>query len=125
MELQGGMFMNSYEKTCVAVKALDSKKARDITVLKIEDLTVISDYFVIATASSSTQLRALSDEVDFVLGEAGIAPLHKEGDAQSPWILLDYGDIVVHLFLEDSRMFYSLERLWSDATKVDVEEILK
>ncbi|MBO5454839.1 MAG: ribosome silencing factor [Clostridia bacterium] len=117
--------MNSYEKTCVAVKALDSKKARDITVLKIEDLTVISDYFVIATASSSTQLRALSDEVDFVLGEAGIAPLHKEGDAQSPWILLDYGDIVVHLFLEDSRMFYSLERLWSDATKVDVEEILK
>ena len=117
--------MNSYEKTCVAVKALDSKKARDITVLKIEDLTVISDYFVIATASSSTQLRALSDEVDFILGEAGIAPLHKEGDTQSPWILLDYGDVVVHLFLEDSRMFYSLERLWSDATEVNVEEILK
>ncbi len=117
--------MNSYEKTCLAVKALDNKKARDITVLKIEDLTVISDYFVIATASSSTQLRALSEEVDFVLSNEGISPLHKEGDSSSPWILLDYGDLVVHLFLEDSRMFYSLERLWSDATEVNVEEILK
>lgn len=117
--------MNSYEKTSLAVNALDSKKAHDITVLKIEDLTVISDYFIIATASSSTQLKALADEVEFVLKENGITPLHTEGDTSSPWLLLDYGDIVVHIFLEDSRMFYSLERLWSDATEISVEEILK
>lgn len=117
--------MNSYEKTCLAVKALDSKKARDISLLKIEDLTVISDYFIIATAGSSTQMRALADEVEFVLKEKDILPLHTEGDTSSPWLLLDYGDMVVHIFLEDSRMFYSLERLWSDATEISVEEILK
>ena len=122
---KGGQFMDSYEKVCLAVKALDGKKAKDISVLKIEDLTVISDYFIIATASSSTQLKALKEEVEFVLGENGVQTLHTEGSAASPWILLDYGDVVVHLFMEDSRMFYSIERLWSDAVEVDTEEILK
>ena len=117
--------MDSYEKVCLAVKALDGKKAKDISVLKIEDLTVISDYFIIATAYSSTQLKALKEEVEFVLGENGVQTLHTEGSAASPWILLDYGDVVVHLFMEDSRMFYSIERLWSDAVEVDTEEILK
>ena len=117
--------MNSYEKTCLAVKALDGKKAKDIQVLKIEDLTVISDYFIIATASSSTQLKALKEEVEYVLSENGENALHTEGSSSSPWILLDYGDVVVHLFMEDSRMFYSIERLWSDATVVATEDILK
>ena len=107
------------------VKTLDSKKASDITLLKIEELTVLSDYFVIASASSTTQLKALAGEVEYALGEEGIKPLHAEGYNSDSWILLDYGSIVVHIFMKDSRMFYSLERLWSDAQVVDISDIIE
>ena len=107
------------------VKAVDLKKAEDITVLKIDDLTVMSDYFVIASASNTTQLKALAGEVEFELEKIDVRPSHIEGYEGGIWVLLDYGSIIVHLFLKDSRMFYSLERLWSDAKQIDISNWLK
>jgi len=100
---------------------LDSKKGIDIEVIKVEDLTIIADYFVICTGTSSTHVKALSDEVEFKLREnKAISPLRIEGYTTSSWILMDYGSVIVHIFTADTRKFYSLERLWSDAPKVDI-----
>ena len=107
------------------VKTLDNKKAQDITLLKIEELTVLSDYFVIASASSTTQLKALAGEVEYELEQIGVKPLHIEGYDSASWILLDFGSVVVHLFLKDSRMFYSLERLWLDAQEIDISDLIE
>ena len=107
------------------VKALDSKKAEDIQVIGIHDLTIIADYFVIANGNSSTQTRALADEVEFKLGQAGVKPTRTEGYGGSNWIILDYADIVVHIFYKETRQFYSLERLWSDGKQIDISEFLK
>ncbi len=107
----------------IMVKALDSKKAEDIKVIKITDLTVIADYFVIANGTSNTQVRALADEVEFKLKENGIVPERTEGNGGT-WHALDYGDIIVHIFTRDQRDFYSLERLWKDGEEVDISSIL-
>ncbi len=107
----------------IAVKALDSKKAKDIEAIKIGDLTIIADYFIIASATSSTQVKALADEVEFKLSEAGIEPDHIEGRATG-WILLDYGSVVVHVFYEETRRFYDLERHWSDGQHLDISDML-
>ena len=105
------------------VKALDDKKGNDIQVIKIEELTIVADYFVIATANSNTHVRALADEVEYQLEEAGITPDHIEGRSTG-WVLLEYAGVVVHVFLEESRNYYNLERLWEDGTKIDVSQIL-
>ena len=105
------------------VKALDDKKGNDIQVIKIEELTIVADYFVICTANSNTHVRALADEVEYQLEEAGITADHIEGRATG-WLLLEYQGVVVHIFLEESRNYYNLERLWEDATKVDVSQLL-
>ena len=107
----------------IAVKALDSKKAKDIEAIKIGDLTIVADYFIIASATSSTQVKALADEVEFKLSEAGIEPDHIEGRATG-WILLDYGSVVVHVFYEETRRFYDLERHWSDGQHLDISDLL-
>lgn len=114
--------MNSYEKLKIAVKALDGKKAVDIKAIKVEDITILADYFVIATGMSTTQVKALADEVDFKLSEAGVEPGHIEGKS-SGWILLDYGTVVIHVFYKDDREFYALERLWQDGEYLDIEEL--
>jgi ribosome-associated protein len=106
------------------VRTLDSKKARDITVLKTEKITILANYFVICTAGSTTQIKTLSDETDKVLSELGEPPLHHEGYRDGGWVLLDFGCVVVHLFLEDTRKFYDLERLWSDAENVDISSLV-
>ena len=105
------------------VKALDDKKANDIQVMKTDELTIVADYFVIATANSNTHVRALADEVEYQLEEAGITADHIEGRATG-WLLLEYQGVVVHIFLEESRNYYNLERLWEDATKVDIGQFL-
>jgi ribosome-associated protein len=105
------------------VKALDEKKASDIQVIKVKDLTVIADYFVIATGNSTTQVRSLADNVEFRLGS--VKPHHIEGYDAREWIVLDYGNIIVHIFNKESREFYKLERLWSDGEMIDIDEILK
>ena len=106
-----------------AVKALDDKKANNIEVIKIDELTIVADYFIIATANSNTHVRALADEVEYQLEEAGIMPDHIEGRSTG-WVLLEYAGVVVHVFLEESRNYYNLERLWEDGTKIDASQFL-
>lgn len=105
------------------VKALDDKKANDIEVIKINELTIVADYFVIATANSNTHIRSLADEVEYQLEEAGIKLDHAEGRATG-WVLLEFQGVVVHIFLEDARNYYNLERLWEDGTKLDISEFI-
>ncbi len=106
------------------VKTLDGKKARDIAVLKTGKITIIADYFIICTASSTTHIKTLSDETGKVLSEAGEPPLRVEGYRAGGWVLMDFGCAVAHLFLEETRKFYDLERLWGDAEKVDVSNLI-
>ena len=105
------------------VNILDDKKAVDIEVIKIKELTIIADYFVIASGTSNTHLKALADELEFKLAEEDIRPRQIEGKA-SGWILLDYQNVVVHLFLPDARDYYNLSRLWSDGSRIAVEELI-
>jgi len=107
------------------VMALDSKKARNITVLQTGDITVLADYFVICTAGSTSQLKTLADELSYVLEENGETTLRCEGTRECGWMLVDFGCVVVHLFLRETREFYSLERLWGDATEEDISGLLK
>lgn len=106
------------------VKALDSKRAEDIMAVGIRDLTIIADYFVIANGTSTTQTKALADSVEYELKKLGLEPARTEGYAQANWIILDYGDIIVHVFYKETRDFYNLEKLWSDGVKVDISEYL-
>lgn len=106
------------------VKAIDSKKGENIEVIGITDLTILADYFVIATGTSSTQVKTLADEVEFKLSEIGIEPHHIEGE-KSPWVCLDYNSVVVHIFYKDQRDFYQLERLWEDGKKIDITNYLE
>ena len=117
--------MTDREELEIAVKALDSRKAKNITALKVEDLTILANYFIIASATSTTQVKALADEVEYQLGEKGVKPKSIEGYQSQTWIMLDYYDIIVHVFLEETRDFYQLERLWADGIPVDISEIVK
>lgn len=100
------------------VEALVDKKGSEIIVLDVHNLTLIADYFVIATGKSATQLQALARHLEEKLEENGILPLRMEGFQEAQWILLDYGQVVVHLFLPEQREYYNLERLWGDANVV-------
>ena len=115
--------MEAIDMLKIAANALNEKKAKDIVGIKISDLTVLGEYFLICSASSSTQLRALCDEVEDKLEEAGIRPHHIEGKATG-WIALDYGSLIVHVFTRNEREFYGLERMWSDGKVLNMETIL-
>lgn len=117
--------MTSLELATHAAKILDGKKALDLKVIGIEDLSVLTDYFVLATGTSSTHVKALADEVEFRLKEQGMEPGHVEGYRSNTWILLDYGTVVVHVFTEQSRGFYDLDRLWRDGKIIDISSFLK
>ena len=108
----------------IAVKALDDKKARDIKVLKTSDVTVLADYFIICTATSGTHVKALAEEVEKKLEEAGETKLRLEGQRSGGWVLVDFGCVVVHVFMDEIRKFYSLEHLWGDAPEQDVSALL-
>ncbi len=117
--------MTPKEMAILAAKALDSKKGAEIKVMEVTDLTSLADYFVICTGGSNTQINALCDAVEEKLEvEGGEKPLHREGHRGGIWVLLDYGCIVVHVFNNEAREFYSLERLWNDGKNVDLSEIL-
>lgn len=115
--------MNPYEAAIVAVKTLSEKKGEDIRLLNTTELTVIADYFVICTATSAPHIKALTEEVDKRLSDAGMPAIHREGYRSSTWVLLDYGGLVVHVFLDETRQFYGLDRLWGDAQEIDIKEI--
>ncbi|MDE6763233.1 MAG: ribosome silencing factor [Oscillospiraceae bacterium] len=108
-----------------AVKILDGKKAEDIRVIGIGDLTIIADYFIIADGTSSTHTKSLADELEFRLKEMGREPRQVQGNNGSNWIVLDYSDVVVHIFYKETRDFYNLERLWSDGHDVDIKQYLE
>lgn len=103
----------------IAAKALEDKKARDIKVLRTTEQTVLADYFVICNGTSSTHIKALVDEVDKQLSEAGEPPVRREGLRSDIWVLMDFGCVIVRVFTDEARKFYNLERLWSDAEVVD------
>ncbi len=110
----------AYEVT----KALDSKKGMDIKLLKISDVSSLADYFLICTGTSSTHVKTLCDYAEYTLEQLEEPMLGREGHRGNSWELLDFGSIVVHVFTEEAREFYSLERLWADAEEVDLKEIL-
>ena len=105
------------------VKVLDNKKAEEIKVIKISELTVMSDYFIIANGTSNTHVRALAEEVEAELSDAGVEPRNIEGRSTG-WILLDYNDIVVHVFTPRDRDYYNLERLWQDGEEMDISSLI-
>ncbi len=110
--------VNSLETAHICADAADSRKAFNILILDMRKLTYITDYFVICSGNSTTQVSAISDWIGQTLAKAGRHPSHLEGQAESSWVLMDYGDVVVHIFHEQTRMHYGLEKLWSDAVRV-------
>lgn len=116
--------MNSYDQAVMAAKAISSKKGLNIQVIEISDISVLADYMVIATGTSSTHVKALADEVEYRLDEAGISVSHIEGYRSNSWILLDYVDVIVNVFSDEAREFYDLDRLWQDGKPVDLTGIV-
>ena len=116
--------MTEQEKLELIVKTLDSKRGEDIQALRLADLTILADYFVIVNGTSNTHARTLADEVEFQLSQKGIEPERREADTGNTWIILDYGDIIVHVFYKETRNFYKLEGLWADGEPVDISALL-
>ena len=117
--------MSPKEIALQAAKALDSKKGADIKVMEVTDLTSLADYFVICTGSSTTQINALCDCVEEKLEtECGEKALRREGHRGGIWVLIDYGCVVVHVFNNEAREFYGLERLWNDGKVVDLSDVI-
>lgn len=104
-------------------KVLDQKKAEDIKVIEIQELTIVADYFVIASGTSNTHTKSLVDDVEFELSKLGVEPARIDGRATG-WILMDYGSVLVHVFQKESREYYNLERLWSDAVVMDISDLI-
>lgn len=115
--------MNSDKILKIALNALNDKKAMELSAIHVGELTVIAEYFIIATANSSSHIKALADIVDEKLSVEGIEASHVEGKATG-WVLLDYNSVVIHIFSKDAREFYGLDRMWSDGEQLDLSEIL-
>ena len=115
--------MTSKELAKLACDALDDKKALEIKVINIENVSTLADYFIIASGTNHNQVQAMADNVDETLGRAGYEPKQIEGYQNANWILMDYRDIVIHIFDEEIRLFYDLERIWRDGTVVEVEDL--
>lgn len=109
----------------IACKAIDDKKGQDIKVIDIHTVSVIADYFVIASGTNSNQVQAIIDNVEEQLGRAGFEAKQIEGNRNSSWILMDYGDVIVHVFDEENRLFYDLERIWRDGKVLEMDEFLE
>ncbi len=118
----GGVYLQDINaKKEKIIEVLKNKKAKDIRVINIGELSTLADYFIIATGTSITHVQSLSENLEEQLDESGYSLHHKEGFRGGKWILLDYSDIVIHLFSQDEREFYNLERLWADANTVTIE----
>lgn len=118
------MTENSIKKEAgIAVMALEDKKTEDIRVINIETVSVIADYFIIATGTNANQIKAMADEVEEKLGRAGFMLKQKEGYEHANWVLLDFGDVIVHIFDKENRFFYDLERIWRDGKVMEPSEL--
>ena len=109
----------------IALKAADDKKGHDLMALDISQIASFASYFLLCTGDSSRQMQAIADEVELRLRERGIRPSHVEGYRNAEWILMDYTDLVVHIFSKSARAYYDLERLWRDGKRLDVDSLLK
>lgn len=109
----------------IACKAIDDKKGQDIKIIDIHNVSVIADYFVIASGTNSNQVQAIVDNVEEQLGRAGFEAKQIEGNRNSSWILMDYGDVIVHVFDEENRLFYDLERIWRDEKVLEMDAFLE
>ena len=117
--------ISQQEEIVTIVMALDSKRGEEIKAVRVRDITILADYFIIAGASSTTQTKALADAVEYELKKLGIEPVRTEGYSTANWIILDYTDIVVHVFYKETRDTYKLEKLWSDGEFIDISEYVK
>lgn len=115
--------LNSREIAKMICEALDEKKAEDIQIIDIQKVSVLADYFIVSHGNNQNQLLAMQEEVDKIMYENGIQAKQIEGNRSSTWILMDYGDVIVHLFLKEDRLFYNLEKIWQDGTLLDPEEL--
>ncbi len=115
--------MTAKELTKIAVAALEDRKAEDVTVIDISEISPIADYFIIANGTNQNQLQAMRDAADEALYKAGAKVQQVEGNQNSTWILMDYGDIIIHIFSKEDRLFYDLERTWRDGKIVDVNNL--
>ncbi len=107
-----------------AIKVLDIKKANDIKLLKIDEKTTIADYFVICSGNSNTQIKTLADEVEYQLKNGGVEHVRLQGTDSDEWKVIDCHDVIVHIFSNEARTFYKLEKLWADAEEIDINGLL-
>ncbi|MBI1987097.1 MAG: ribosome silencing factor [Nitrospinae bacterium] len=108
------------EKTRLCYETAQDKKAYDLVILDLRKYSYVTDYFIICSGSSTVQVQAIADAIDEKLGKEGIRPLGREGYSEAHWVLLDYADVVIHIFHEETRKFYDLERLWGDAAAGEI-----
>ena len=107
----------------IAIAALEDKKAEDVRVIDIADVSVLADYFIIASGNNRTQVQSMADEVEQRLGRAGAVPRQVEGYQAANWVLLDFGDVIIHIFDAQNRLFYDLERIWKDGTQINPDTL--
>lgn len=115
--------MTANEKALIAVDALEDKKAEGITILDISEVSVMADYFIIAHGNNANQVQAIIDNVEEKLGRNGVKPMQIEGYHNANWILIDYEDVVIHVFDKENRFFYDLERIWKDGKNIDKADL--
>lgn len=113
----------SREMAKLAIQALEDKKAEDIRVIDISEVSVVADYFLIASGNNRSQIQAMADNVQETLGKAGFEMRQVEGYGTANWILMDFGDVIVHIFDKENRLFYNLERIWRDGKAIEVSEL--
>lgn len=123
--MRGYMEQRSMEMAKLAIEALEDKKAEDIRVIDISEVSVIADYFLIAGGSNRNQIQTLCDNVEEKLGRAGYPCRQKEGYDTANWILMDFGDVIVHIFDKENRLLYDLERIWRDGKMVEADSLKK
>ena len=112
--------MNSKELARMACEALEDKKALDVKIIDIEQVSTLADYFIIASGTNRNQVQAMADNVEEVLGRAGYEPKQIEGYQNANWVLLDFNDVIIHIFDKENRLFYDLERIWRDGKVIDI-----
>lgn len=115
--------MTSAEYCKIAVKVLEDKKAEDVKVIDIREISPIADFFIIADGMNQNQIQAMRDAVDEALYKADLKVRQVEGNQSSTWILMDYNDIIIHIFSKEDRLFYDLERIWKDGKEISVDEL--
>lgn len=115
--------MNAKEMAKLAIEALEDKKAEEIKIIDISNISTIADYFIIASGTNKSQIQTMTDNVAEVLGRAGHPEKHIEGYQNANWILMDFQDIIVHVFDKENRLFYDLERIWRDGKSIEIENL--